>query len=105
MIGLLKKRVLVKKETKVPNGRGGYSTNEIEVGQRWAAILPMSSRELGQFMQKEKEADTRIVMRFDQDLDTSCVIYYKNNRYRVDQVIDRLDHSDYMELITRREVI
>ena len=105
MIGRLDKRVTVKKEEKVPTGRGGFSTSEIELGKRWAAILPMSSRELAQFMQKEKEADTRILMRADPDLDSSCVIYYKNSRFYVDQVIDRLDHSNYSELITRREVI
>lgn len=105
MIGHLKSRVTVKKENKVPNGRGGFSTDEIDLGKRWAAILPISSRELAQFMQKEKEADTRIIMRSFSELDSSCVIYYKNYRYYVDQVIDRLNHSDYTELITRREVI
>jgi SPP1 family predicted phage head-tail adaptor len=105
MIGILKNRVLVKKETKVANGRGGFSTNEVDIGERWAAILPMSSRELAQYMQKEKEADTRILMRRDPAIDSSCVIYYGNYRFYVDQVIDRLDHSNYMDLITRKEVI
>jgi SPP1 family predicted phage head-tail adaptor len=105
MIGLLKNRVLVKRENKVPNGRGGFSISEIDIGQRWAAILPMSSRELAQFMQKEKEADTRIVMRRDPAIDSGCVIYYRQSKFYIDQVIDRLDHSDYVEFITRREVI
>ena len=105
MIGKLNKRVTVKKEEKIANGRGGFSTNEIEVGVRWAAILPMSSRELGQFMQKEKESDTRIVMRSDPELDSSCVIYYQNNKFYIDQFIDRLDHSGFVELIARREVV
>ena len=105
MIGLLKNRVIVKKEIKQANGRGGFTINELEIGERWAAILPMTAREIAQYMQLDRQLDTRLIMRRDPEIDTACVIYYKDRRYQVDQALDRLDHSGFMDLITRGEKI
>lgn len=103
MLGLLKNRVTVKKELKQPNGRGGFSINEVEIGKRWAAILPLTHREIAQYMQLEKQFDTRIVMRADPEVDTSCIIYFQDRRYRVDQMIDRMPYSDFVDLLTTGE--
>ena len=105
MIGLLKYRVQVKKEIKTPNGRGGFSVSEVEIGDRWAAMLPMTAREVAQYMQLDRQLDTRFIMRRDPEITTASVIYYKDRRYKVDQALDRLDHSGFMDLITRGEKI
>jgi SPP1 family predicted phage head-tail adaptor len=99
MIGLLKNRVTFKKLQKVPNGRGGFSLNEIDKGQRWAAVLPMSVREMAQYMQLDKQIDTRIIMRRDPDIEQGDIIYFRKKRFTIDQIIDREDFLDYIELI------
>ena len=99
MMDLLKNRVTVKKYTKVANGRGGFTLTETDLGQKWAAVLPMSVREMAQFMQLDKAIDTRIIMRKDPDIDQDCIIYFRDKRFTVDQIIDRVDFLDYNELI------
>lgn len=99
MIGLLKNRVTFKKLQKVPNGRGGFTLQEIDKGQRWAAVLPMSVREMAQYMQLDKQIDTRIILRRDPEIEQGDLIYFRNRRFTIDQIIDREDFLDYIEII------
>ena len=105
MIELLKNRVTVKKYTKVANGRGGFTLTETDLGEKWAAVLPMSVREMAQFMQLDKAIDTRIIMRKDPEIDKDCIIYFRNKRFKIEQFIDRLDFLDYNELIVIGEKV
>jgi hypothetical protein len=49
MLGLLKHRVQLKKETAQPNGRGGTIINEVDLGERWAAFTPPLQRQITEF--------------------------------------------------------
>jgi SPP1 family predicted phage head-tail adaptor len=105
MIGYLKNRVQVKKLLKLPNGRGGFETSEIDLGEKWAAIMPLSHREITQYMQLDKNIDARIVMRKDPEIDSDCIIIFRNIRYEVDSMLDRLDFSDFIDLLAQGEKI
>lgn len=105
MIGLLSNRITLKKFDKIPNGRGGTISREREIGERWAAVLPMTYSEQARYKQDDKQIDTRILMRHDPELSTDCIVYFKDRRFIVEQVIDRLRHSEYTELIARGEKI
>jgi SPP1 family predicted phage head-tail adaptor len=105
MLGLLKHRVTLKKETKQPNGRGGMIVNELDLGVRWAAFTPPLQRQITEFMKLGKEIDSRIIMRADPEMDSSCVIYYKDKKYRAYQIIDRLDHMGFVDIFAKGEKI
>lgn len=105
MLGLLKHRVTLKKETAQPNGRGGVIINERDLGVRWAAFTPPLQRQITEFMKLGKEIDSRIIMRADPELDSSCTIYYQGKKYRAYQIIDRLDHMGFVDIFAKGEKI
>jgi SPP1 family predicted phage head-tail adaptor len=105
MIGLLRNRVQLKTESKVSNGRGGWKIEEVNNGTRWAAIIPLNGRQAAEYMQLDKKIDTRIIMRRDPDISADTVIYFRDWRYRIDSVLDRLDHSDFIEILAEGEKI
>lgn len=103
MIGFLKDRIEIQSRTTEVNVRGGFSYGFSSVGERWAAISPVSQTDVNRYREYQVETDTRILLRYDPDESmrpkAGDRLIYGDNVIEVTAVIDTLYNKDYLELL------
>lgn len=72
--GDLKKRITFVREQRAPDGYGGMTTTWVTVATVWAAVWPMSAKELVAGQQVKGEITHKIRIRFRRDITTAMRI-------------------------------
>ena len=88
MIGQLRHRIKIRSKIRVPDGRGGYTVpakvlNWPIVATVWGAISPMDGREIQKYLAIYPEVNTRILIRYNGELDAEHIIEYNNKIYEI----------------------
>ena len=63
MTGRLRERVRIERETRTPDGGGGFTVSWLTVAVRWAAVEPLKGLERLQAMQLEASTLYRVTLR------------------------------------------
>jgi head-tail adaptor len=63
MIGKLRERVRIERETRTPDGGGGFTVGWLTVAVRWAAVEPLKGLERLQAMQLEAANLYKVTLR------------------------------------------
>jgi SPP1 family predicted phage head-tail adaptor len=88
MIGKMKDRVTAKKLQKISNGRGGWTHQEIDIGEFWAEIEALSARNIVQYRQGDLNTNTQIIMRSNDQINRECIFYARGQVYRIEEVLE-----------------
>ena len=101
--GRYTKRIKLEKPIQIKN-----SYNELEetwqtVGERWANVIPMRSRELLAAGQVNEQINHRVEIRYIKDLDSTWRIVYRDKVLNIDSVINVEDRNRYLELVCIEE--
>ena len=88
MIGEMKDRILAVQLLKIPNGRGGWTKEEITIGTFWAKVEELNARNIIQYRQADLNTNTKIVMRANDQITKECVFYTKGYKYNLEEVIE-----------------
>lgn len=67
LLSKLNKRLIVEQLQRMPDGRGSWTESWTEVGQVWASVNPVSSRERLQYQQMKRDVSHRIYVRYSDD--------------------------------------
>lgn len=97
-IGFLDKRVRVTTLTRVYDGRGGYTTKEVDLGTFWASVQPLGIEERVQYRQLDTTVTTQIYINYNPFLTKDSFIYFKNQKYQVKGIINPGFQNEFMEL-------
>ncbi len=66
------------------DGRGGWHRIPGLIEQNvWMSIIPLSARDIERYQTVYPEVDTRIVLRYREDLDDDCWIIHRSRKYEV----------------------
>lgn len=87
-IGAMKDRLTVKTMQRIDNGRGGWTTKEIDLGTYWGEIVPLSTRQMIQFRQADQEINTTIKMRANDMITINSVFYARGNKYTIEDIVE-----------------
>jgi hypothetical protein len=88
MIGQMKDRIKVVHINKIDNGRGGFQRREVEIGTFWGSIEEQSARNIVEYRQDEMRTNTRIIMRKDSRITRKCVLYARETKFEIEEIID-----------------
>jgi len=88
MIGQLKHRIKIRNKIRVSDGRGGYTipvkvSDWPIVAEVWAAISPMDGKEIQKYQAIYPEVNTKILIRYNADLDAEYIIEHKSKIYEI----------------------
>ncbi|MHA1302191.1 MAG: phage head closure protein [Candidatus Heimdallarchaeaceae archaeon] len=104
MIGLLRHRINIKKKTKVPDGRGGWKQGYQDLGTFWAGVYPLRGREIEIYKSVLPEADTKIIMRCNNVVDSSCIAYLGDRKFEISAVIVSATRDRFIEILAKEVV-
>ena len=86
--GLMRRRVTIRTNARVPDGMGGYTETPTDVAGIPARIEPLEGREQLMAMQTGMVRPHRIVMRYRYDLTGATLLLYQGRRFDVKSVVD-----------------
>ena len=83
MIGLLKHKITFKRLVKTPDGRGGYTTQPVDIATVWGAIHPLSASEVVRYNTVLPEVNCKIYARYRSDIDNEAIGYRGSQKYQI----------------------
>ena len=89
MIGKMKDRITAKTIKRNPNGRGGWTLQEVDIGTFWGEILQMSERNIIQYRQADLNTNVKIRMRANVLITKETSLYARGNKYAIDEVLEK----------------
>lgn len=89
MIGKMKDRITAMTLKKVPNGRGGWTIEELSIGTFWGQIEDLNARNIIQYRQADLNTNTRIRMRANDQITKECVFYARGYKYKLEEIIEK----------------
>lgn len=100
-IGQFNKRLLIKEKIKTPNGRGGATVTEQEIGDEvWCKIRLLSAKERMKYNALEKEVTAIIEIRYHPLIKPgkNYVCYIGERKFEVTVPIDKEQSGRFYEL-------
>lgn len=99
LTGYLDKRVTVTKMEKVFDGRGGYTNKEVNLGEFWAELQPISVTEQAQYLALNTNVSMKVYMRYNPQFTKGMFIRFRGKKYEVKGIINPAFRDEYMELV------
>ncbi len=97
-IGDMRRWITIEQQAPTQNARGEEVPTWTTFATAWAAIIPLSGRELLAAQQIQASVTHRIVLRYLSGLDPSMRIVYNGRYFDIQQVININEQSRQMEL-------
>lgn len=91
----------VKNPIAVSDGRGGHTTEEIEDGTVYAAIIPLNAYELAKYKSVLPEVSCKLQTRFTSKITNETVLYYGTRRFEIIGVLNPLERNIKLELLAK----
>ena len=103
--GELNCRIKLLKETKVPDGQGGYATDYTASCSMWAKITAVTAKTIDQYEQLTPEILHRIVIRYRSDVFMSDRIQYGQRLFElIGPPVNEGERNAYLRLECREVV-
>jgi SPP1 family predicted phage head-tail adaptor len=104
--GDLRERVTIKQVTSTSDGAGGYTeSGSSALATVWAAVEPLSGRELLAALQAQSEVTVRVRMRYRSDVTAAMQLLHGSKTYEVvSPPIDRMGKRRELELMCKEIV-
>lgn len=99
MIGQMKDQIIIQKAVRISNGRGGWTTQTETLGTFWAVVLPIRAGEISHFRQLDENINSQIFIRYDERVDTDCLIEYRGKTLKVVEVINPHFQQTFTQLL------
>jgi len=90
-IGELSKRVTIQQRTTTLSASGAQSTTWADVQAVWAAIVPMSGRELLAAQSVRSEVTHQVTIRYRRGITTSMRLSYGSRFFNIHAIMDDLE--------------
>jgi len=99
-VGQLRHRVIVRRNRKISDGRGGYNTLPEDVIASYPVrIEELSGRELAEFQTRSTKITTLIQGRFHPDITEACWIEHGEKTYEIEQAIDWEERHVWLDIL------
>lgn len=98
-IGDLRHRISLQSPTRTADNMGGYSTVWTSEATIWAAIWPVSGKEIMQARQNKMNVTHRIRIRYRSDIKSSWRIKFKLRYFDIDVIINPDERNKMLELL------
>lgn len=103
--GELNCRVMLKKETKLPDGQGGYETAYVDRCTVWAKVIPVMAKTKDQYEQLTPEILHRMIIRYHRDVAMTDRIQYGSRMFeQIAPPINDGEKNAYLKLECREVV-
>ena len=99
--GHLDKRVEIQANTPAANDYGEMVASWATVATVWAAIEPLTGREVLQTQQVQAESSVRIRIRYYSGLTAAHRIKYGSRIFEINSVSNKFERGEHMELMCR----
>lgn len=90
--GRLDTPLVIKRPRRTADGDGGRKTSLEVLRETWGDVEELSGSELVRYRQVSSEVTTRILVREQDGIDASCVVFAGEDEYQVDAVVR--DHRE-----------
>ena len=104
MIGLLKHKITFKRLVKTPDGRGGYTTQPVDIATVWGAIHPLSASEVVRYNTVLPEVNCKIYVRYRSDINNETLGYRGNKKYQIYKPINPTEADRFMTILAKEVV-
>jgi len=101
--GKYRHRIQLEKPTTIKNSSGEPIKTWQIVGNRWAGVNPMRSRERFAAQQVNEELTDKVFMRFDSKIDSTYRIIFRNRTLNIDSIINVEERNRELEIICKEE--
>ena len=91
----------IKNPIAVSDGRGGHTTEEIEDGAVYAAIIPLNAYELAKYKTVLPEVSCKIQTRYTTKITNETVLYFSTRRFEILGVLNPLEKNIKFELLAK----
>ena len=100
--GLLNKKIVIKKKSKVQDPETGFvSETEVEVRRCWASIKNTSGKEVFQSTRDFSETKTRFLVRWTRTpITKDMFIEFHNQTYEINYTNNYGENNEFSEIIT-----
>lgn len=104
-VGELDQLITIKRETRVSDGMGGFTTTTTNVvSDLWAHARPKTARERGNFDTVEASAMYLFVVRYREDVRENDRITWNGDTYNIRGILTRGGRSEWLEMDAERGV-
>lgn len=86
--GRMRRQVMLRSNTRTPDGMGGYSETPSDVPGIWARVEPLEGRELLQAMQIGMQRPHQFTMRYRSDITGAKTLIYDGRTFDIKSVMD-----------------
>lgn len=97
--GELKERVILQNKSIAKSAGGDRTITWNDVVTTWAKISPLSGREYFQAMQTQSKVQTRIIIRWRNNITPDWRVKYGARIFEIESVIDENNKHNYLELM------
>lgn len=101
--GELNKQVTWQYETKVSDGMGGYTASMVDACTVWAAIWPVSAKEIVQAGQPAMEITHRIRLRFRKPFSPAWRGKYGERYFNIVSIVNPKEANEWLDVLCKEE--
>ena len=102
-IGKLRHRALIEQPNPTPDGGGGGDQAWAMVATVWAAVEPVSGREVRVAEKLNAEITHKVTIRYRDDVDASMRFDFGGRKLRIRAVINPLERNIWLECLCEEE--
>ena len=103
-IGSLKEEVTWQYQTRISDGMGGFTEVWVDAYTTWAAMWPLSAREIVQAGKPELEISHRIVIRYKRGFKADWRGKYGNRYFNIISIINKEESNEFLTLLCKEVV-
>lgn len=104
MIGRMDKRITIQEPVQVADGMLGQTTTWTDKATVWAAVWPVSGKEIVKNMSLPGVITHRIRIRYRSGVTPACRILFKARYFNIVSVINIDEKKEFLELICKEDV-
>ena len=91
--------IVIEKETKIPDGSGGYTTDWAAYKNINAHVQPISGKTFFQAQQIESKVNFKVFMEYDEEITSKMRVVHNENPLSIDTIIDQGGFNEVMVLM------
>jgi SPP1 family predicted phage head-tail adaptor len=100
-IGDLNQRITIQSQTRTADGMGGWTETWATLATVWAAVWPVSAREILKAGQTSMEITHRIKIRYRAGVDPSYRILFGTRYFSIMSIINVGERGEWLELLCK----
>jgi SPP1 family predicted phage head-tail adaptor len=100
-IGDLNQRITIQSQTRTSDGMGGWTETWATLATVWAAVWPVSAREILKAGQTSMEITHRIKIRYRAGVDPSYRILFGTRYFSIMSIINVGERGEWLELLCK----